>query len=128
MSHIATGGLKTDTSGNIIVAGAFQKTIDFDPSSKKRLVTSAGTTSGYILKMTGAGALTWASSFTGAFDSNSNTIGRSFVTDMEIDSSNSIVVIFFDGTVDLDPSAGIRLETADTASGSKRFVAKWRQS
>ncbi len=52
-------GMMTDKQNNIYVAGYFNGTIDLDPSSGAKNVTSAGGDDIYIAKYTPAGALVW---------------------------------------------------------------------
>jgi outer membrane protein assembly factor BamB len=54
-----------DGQGNVYVAGTFQLTADFDPGPGRRLMTSAGRTDAFVLKLDPARRLLWARSFGG---------------------------------------------------------------
>jgi len=59
----STGGIVVDQSGNIIIAGTFDKTVDFDPSSGvKNLTTSSVTNTSdiFIAQYSSTGTYKWA--------------------------------------------------------------------
>ncbi len=117
------GGLELDSSGNPVLAGAFEGTVDFDPSSKKRLITSVGTSSGFMLKLSSTGNLVWVSTFVGAF--SNGTVGSSNVFRFDIDSSNNIVAYGrYSGKVDFAPGSLVKNlpETDDN------YVAKFNSN
>ncbi len=113
------GGLEIDTSGNIVFATTFSGSLDVDPSSKRRVVTSTGSESGLVLKLTNAGALSWVTTFNGM--SSNGKVGTSDINYIDIDPSNNIVVSgWYTDRVDFDPSSRVK----DLPVTDRRFVAK----
>jgi hypothetical protein len=102
-----------DGSGNIIVGGTFNGTVDFNPSSTTTFLTTQS--GGFITKLHSSGGLIWAKELEG----NAPT----FVYGLDIDSAGSIYATgTYSGTVDLDPSAGVLSRT--TAGQSDAYVLK----
>jgi hypothetical protein len=117
------GGLEIDTSGNIVFATTFSGSLDVDPSSKRRVVTSTGSESGLVLKLTNAGALSWVTTFNGM--SSNGKVGTSDINYIDIDPSNNIVVSgWYTDRVDFDPSSRFK----DLPVTDRRFVAKLNSS
>src|SRR5262249_12900354 len=81
--------LTTDRSGNAVVAGYFQSTVDFGSG----LLTSAGGMDCFIAKYNPQGALLWAKRFGGP----SHDEIRGVATDS---GGNIIVAGYFSGTMD----------------------------
>jgi hypothetical protein len=116
------GGLELDSSGNPVLAGTFQGTVDFDPSSKRRLITSAYA-SGFLVKLSSKGNLTWVSTMVGAL--SNNTVGNSNVFRIDIDRDNNIVVTgSYKGRVDFDPSS----TTRNLPESDRDYVAKYNSN
>lgn len=117
----------SDNSGNIYIAGKFSGTnVDFDPSPATTfLLSSAGSTDGFVAKYNASGQFVWAFRF-GSTD-------RDEAQGITIDQSNNIYVTgFFRGSnVDFDPNAGVAELTsngdagADPGYGGDIFVAKY---
>lgn len=98
--------LATDASGNIIIAGYFKGTADFDPSGASFELTSAGLTDIYVAKYTSTGSLVWVKQFGGSdFD-----VAKAVATDA---SGNIYVGGDFWGTVDFDPTGSINNITSN---------------
>jgi hypothetical protein len=61
------GGARSDmvvsASGDVFVAGAFKGTVDFDPSSKTKNVSSGPSFASYVWKLNTDGKLSWISPF-----------------------------------------------------------------
>jgi hypothetical protein len=53
------GGLYIGADNTILLTGMFKKTADLDPTSGQKLVTSAGVTNGYVIKLNGSFDLTF---------------------------------------------------------------------
>ncbi len=108
-----------DGSGNVIVGGAFSGTnIDFDPGAGTYPITgSISTTDAYILKLTSAGAFTWA------FSIASNSSDQ--VQCVRTDAAANIYVSGYTGSAatDFDPGAGTAVLTG--VGGYDAFVAKY---
>ncbi|MBL4735874.1 MAG: T9SS type A sorting domain-containing protein [Flavobacteriales bacterium] len=87
----------TDNSGNVYVTGAYQDSVDFDPSGASFNLTSNGNGDIFIQKLGPNGNLIWAKSM-GATDYDG---ARSIKTDA---TGNIYVTGYYAGTVDFDPS------------------------
>ena len=108
-----------DNQGNIISAGYFYNTVDFDPTAGTTNRTAIGFADNYIAKYSSAGNLLWAISF----GSTGIDIPLSVVTD---NNNNIILCGYFSNTCDFDPSAGV---TARTSNGGRdAYIAKYDQN
>lgn len=88
--------LVADVNQNVIVAGDFNKTVDFDPSATQNLKTSKGLGDCYLQKLNKNGDLIWIAQWGGIKEDNIYSIA----TDL---SGNIYTVGFFHDTVDFDP-------------------------
>jgi hypothetical protein len=116
----AAHAIAADAAGNIIVAGQFRGTVDFDPGSGTRYVTTTATESGFVLKLTPAGGFTWVSPFLGK-----SAGAKADCKDLALDASGNIVVGgYYRGPVDFDPGKKTLLlpSYSDTSGGG--FIAK----
>ncbi len=114
--HYASGGTKLffdmdiDPSGNVLLAGGFSGTTDFDPGPGIVLRTSMGAAifsfDGFLLKLDSSGDFIWVQVFAGPNESSV----RSVTVD---DSGNLYCAGTFNGSVDLDPGDGLLEFTAD---------------
>ncbi|MBK7667485.1 MAG: SBBP repeat-containing protein [Sphingobacteriaceae bacterium] len=91
-----------DPSGNVICAGSFSGTADFDPNGGTFNMTASGTGSDvYIVKLTSAGNLVWAKQI--GISGQSET-----ASGLDIDAAGNIHVVgSFYGTTDFNPGAGV---------------------
>lgn len=96
-----------DPSGNVICAGSFSGTADFDPGAGTFNMTASGTSNDiYIVKLTSAGTFVWAKQI-----GNLNTYETA--NDIEIDPSGNIHICGqFYGTTDFNPNAGVNSLTS----------------
>ena len=106
--------LAVDGGGNVVVAGYFGGTVDFDPGAGTQNLTSAGSDDAFVLKLDAAGNYVWARQVGGtSFDGGNG---------LAVDASGNVFVRgYFGGTVDFDPGPGTRNLTA---SGLEVFVVK----
>jgi hypothetical protein len=103
--------IKIDNSGNVITAGTFNGTADFDPGPGTFTMTSAGYEDVYITKLTSTGSFVWAIRF-GNSTGNSPGTGEN-VRDLAIDASGNIYAIGnFSSTVDFNPGAATNTITS----------------
>lgn len=117
----ASGPINFDTAGNIIVAGAFQGTTDFNPGPDILNFTPVSSSDGFIIKLNNAGDLVWARQIAGTTASSSISIS-SFVVD---NFQNILYTGYFIGTVDFDPGAGnFNLTNTNPSGGGAMFISK----
>src|SRR5688572_10017150 len=91
--------IAADPQGNVIVAGRYGNTVDFDPGAGTTSLTAAGYLDTYVAKYTASGSLVWANSIGGQNDDQCFAI--------TLDASGNIYGTGnFQGTCDFDPSAG----------------------
>jgi hypothetical protein len=102
-----------DGSGNVLVGGYYRNTVDFNPGSGTSTLPAIG--GGYIAKLNSSGGLVWAR----ALENSSTT----FVYGLAADSAGNVYASgLFQGTIDLNPGAGIDARTS--AGGDDIFVVK----
>ena len=101
---------------DVISAGYFYNTVDFDPSVGTNNRTSVGFADNYIAKYTSTGTLIWATSF----GSTGIDIPHSVVTD---NNNNIILTGYFSNTCDFDPSASVAVRTSN--GGRDAYIAKY---
>lgn len=66
-SMVELGGIDTDSSGNIYVAGNFSGTVDFDPGTGNTNLTSTANGDGFLVKLNASGGLIWVRKFDASF-------------------------------------------------------------
>lgn len=106
----ASPDLIADAAGNVFVTGGFTGTVDFDPGPKTKYL-SAGPypyTDTFVLKLTSAGNLGWASQFAGRV--SGSTRGFSYGNSIAIDGGGNVVVGgSYLHEVDFNPGSGTTL-------------------
>lgn len=107
--------LTLDASSNLVVAGYFQGTADFNPSASTLTMTPVGSADVFVSKFTGSGSFIWAKSMGGtSFDRiESVTTDASF---------NIYTTGYFGGTADFNPAAATY--TLASAGMDDIFVSK----
>ena len=107
--------IQTDTQGNILVAGFFQGTVDFDPGAGVVNLTSNGLEDIYLKKLNSNGQLIWVKQFGGLASETSFSIA--------LTSNNDVVLAgYFAGTMDADPGANV-VSLSPTGS-TNSFIVK----
>ena len=102
-----------DLNGNIYIAGSFQGTTDFDPSSAVYTVTSGGGDDAFISKYDANG------NFLSVYTFSNNLYCKIF--GLAVDNNNDVIVTGgYSGTVDFDPGVGTSIYTAGS-SGTNIF-------
>lgn len=97
--------MSLSVSGEVFIAGTFHGSVDFDPSSSQKILTSGNSDAGFIAKYTPSGTLVWAGELAGSGDVHIN--------DIVVDSTAQIGVVgSFEDTADLDPSDGVHHATS----------------
>ena len=108
--------MSVDNNGNSYSAGAFQGTIDFDPSASVYNMTANGTSDIYILKLDNQGNFVWAIQMGGS--------SADAAIDIECDNDGNILLTgSFRGPADFDPTIGTF--TLSSAGGDDPFIAKY---
>ena len=101
--------IAVDASGNVLVAGTFRKTVDFDPGLPNRPMTSGGFSGfedGFILKLDSQGDYVWASKFGGTDDDEG-------IKSVAVDQAENVYLLgTFTGTADFDPGFSTYVLTA----------------
>lgn len=108
--------MTTDAFGNLVVAGYFAGTVDFDPGEGRAEHTASGIVDSFVAKYDPRGRHLWSIRTGGAAADIPHTV--------RTDAAGSIVVAgYFSGTSDFDPGPG----TATLVSNGSRdaFVAKY---
>lgn len=118
-SNDVGNSIHIDPSGNAVITGFFQGTVDFDPGTGNTSLSSEGNYDIFIQKIDASGSFVWARSFGGTSLDES----RSITTD---DLGNVYTTGYFAGNVDFDPGAGTTSLTA--AGGDDIFVQKLNSS
>ena len=109
----------TDSSGNVLVTGIYQYTIDFDPGPGTATLTS-GHQAAYAVKLSSSGGYLWAKSL-----ANSDW---AHVPHATFDSSGNVFLAGqFTGTVDFDATGAIDSRTAQGSSWDA-FATKFSAS
>ncbi len=94
-------GIELDPTNNIVIAGKYSGTVDFDPTPSINNVTSVGSSGAFILKLSNSATFLWVKTFEG---SGSNYPAfNGLCTDVN---GNIYAGGYFFGTTDLDPNAG----------------------
>ncbi|MCB0577756.1 MAG: hypothetical protein KDD10_00400, partial [Phaeodactylibacter sp.] len=111
-------GVAVDGSGNVLVTGDFDGTIDFDPGTGTANLTSSGSQDAFVAKYSGSGSYQWAFSIitAGVYSASGSGIAADI-------SDKVFVTGWFSGTADFDPGLG----TANLTSAGDYdiFVARY---
>lgn len=96
----AGSALTIDNLGNVYVAGRFNYTIDFDPSTNTVADTSNGDYDGFICKYDASGSFIWKASF--------GSISADEVLALAIDDFDNVHAVgYYERNTDFDPSSGV---------------------
>ena len=109
-------GVAVDGSGNLLVTGIFQGTVDFDPGAGTANLTSAGGDDAFVVKLDSAGSYAWAQAWGG----NSTAVSNSVATDAQ---GNVYSTGYFGGTFDFDPGPGV-YPLVSNSGGADVFITK----
>jgi PKD repeat protein len=112
--------LALDGIGNVVVAGYFYGTVDFDPSEDNTANLVAGSNNGFISSYTSADGTYNSALLLGGYLLASDVTSSAIVKD---GSGNLYVTGSFAGTADFDPGAGTASLTS--AGGTDIFLAKY---
>jgi gliding motility-associated-like protein len=107
--------LAFDRWGNLVIAGFFSDSCDFDPGTSQYILPTNGAKDAFILKLDTAGNFIWAKSAGGPGDDVAYSVA--------VDSKNKVIAVGdFQHQVDFDPNAGVSNKL--TAGGKDIFVWK----
>jgi hypothetical protein len=108
--------LEMSHDGNILLAGVFNGTVDFDPSLSFNLLTTNGNLDGFIAKYSTSGTNLWAKNFGGTYED--------MLYDIAISTNGNIYATgYFQNTADFNPSSGTN--TLTSSGGKDIYVAKY---
>ncbi len=107
--------VEADPNGNILLAGRFSGTADFDPENGTAFLTASGSYDAFVAKYDTAGHYLWAKKAGGS------TLDRAYRIASDL-SGNVYAGGYFEGTADFDPGPG--LDTLTSAGGQDIFVLK----
>lgn len=103
--------IELDSKGDIIVAGTYSDTADFDPSTSIANLIPNGRNDAFIAKYSASGNYKWAKSIGGS--------GSEYVYGMKISKSDFIYVTgTFEGTADFDPDTS----SANLSSNGRKDI------
>lgn len=107
-----------DANNNLILAGYFQGTVDFDPGTTTRILsTTNNVRNSFVSKFDSNGNFIWAGAFTGPTDNR--------VTAVRTGNNNEILVTGnFRGMIDFDPGPGVSNMTSNVFSSNDVYVVK----
>jgi hypothetical protein len=114
----ASISITKDNSGNVVIAGAFSGTVDFDPGSAVANLVSSTPQNIFLAKYNASGIFQWAFN-----------LGIPYVTALNVaaDATNNIILTgTLNGTVDFNPGAGVNNLTSN--GNYNVFVAKYNSS
>ncbi|QDU78366.1 FG-GAP repeat protein [Polystyrenella longa] len=101
-------GIEVDSSGNVVLLGKFEGTVDFDPGAGTSNSTSLGGTDIFVLKLNASGNHIWSQTY--------GSDRADHATGLEVDHTGIIYIAAnaSQGT-DLDPGSGV-INLSDTAN------------
>jgi hypothetical protein len=114
--------LKLDSSGDLLIAGDFSSTVDFDPGPGADIHVSLSL-AGFLMKLSSDGEFRWAKTW-GALGGNTESgHGSVYAPMLRLGSDGQYIVTGrFDGTVDFDPAPD-KTQTRISPQGSGLFVS-----
>lgn len=119
VSSVSIIEIKNDPSGNVILAGDYYGTVDFDPGSGTAILThSTGSGFAFVAKYTSTGDFIWAKEITASLYSTANSV--------DVDNAGNVYLAgSFVYTADLDPGSGV---TSVTTFNNEGFMVKLNSS
>lgn len=121
-------GMQVDKQNNILMCGYFRGTVDFDPTSGVRNVSSKGDADIYVAKLDPNGNLLWVSTMGGSSLDQAN--------DLSLDGSGNVAISgqFTSTDLDANPDAAVNLLQSNGAEDAFLIYLdsnghyKWAQS
>lgn len=113
--------IELDNDNNVIIAGIFNNTVDFDPGPGTFNLTSSAHMQSFIVKLDNNGALTWAKQF----GNGPEIYSGAGINDIKCDALGNIIAIgSFNRTCDFDPGPGVYNLTSSPNSAGDGFICK----
>lgn len=99
----------TDAANNVLLAGWFENTVDFDPGGSSSTISANGGFDGFLLKLNMSGDFIWAKNIGGT--------ATEFSYDIDVDVNGNVYSTGgFTLTTDLNPDSGIQNEVSNGSS------------
>jgi parallel beta-helix repeat protein len=118
-SHDRGTSIATDSADNVVVAGTFNGTADFNPGTELVTVDSNGNNDVFVSKYDSTGKLIWVISIGGR--------GQDYVSGIAIDREDNVLITGqYEETADFEP--GDNTTALTSAGGFDAFVAKYSPS
>ncbi|HMJ70309.1 MAG TPA: FG-GAP-like repeat-containing protein [Cyclobacteriaceae bacterium] len=114
---VAPRSITQDPSGNLLITGYFQSTVDFNPDAvTSTTMASLGAEDAFVLKLDNNGVFVWAK----AIGNATQDMGVAIAADA---ADNVYTAGAFSGTVDFDPNGGI-FNIPAVAPANDVFISK----
>jgi Secretion system C-terminal sorting domain/Beta-propeller repeat len=119
---VSITSLATDADGNVIAAGEFDQTVDFNPGTAVDNLTTLGNKDSVILKLNASGDFVWVKQFGGIALNRTQTIA--------VDTSGNVYTAGrFEFETDFDPGVGVfNLSPYDPQNYGGIFISKLNAS
>jgi Secretion system C-terminal sorting domain/Beta-propeller repeat len=119
---VSITSLATDADGNVIAAGEFDQTVDFNPGTAVDNLTTLGNKDSVILKLNASGDFVWVKQFGGIAINRTQTIA--------VDTSGNVYTAGrFEFETDFDPGVGVfNLSPYDAQNYGGIFISKLNAS
>jgi len=113
--------IELDQNNNVLIAGQFNNTVDFDPGPAVYNLTSSAHFQAFVAKLDNDGNFMWVKQF----GNGPIVYSGSQVYDMKCDPAGNIVLTgIYNLTCDFDPGAGVHSETSTPGSVGDGFICK----
>ncbi|MCA6362494.1 MAG: T9SS type A sorting domain-containing protein [Bacteroidetes bacterium] len=107
--------VRSDAQGQIVAAGQFEDSVDFDPGAGTYYQTSAGRIDGFVLQLASNGAFNWAAALGGP--------EKDYVNDVAADAWGNVYLTGkIIGSADVDPGSGVYTLNDSLLSGGCMVV------
>lgn len=101
-AKVTAKSVSVDRLGNVVVAGEFEGTIDFDPNSGTETLSSVSGQDAFVAKFSTSGNLLWARAFHGE--------NNEYAWAVSVDGLGNVLIAGgLQGDTDFDPGAGVEI-------------------
>ncbi|MFZ1369472.1 MAG: hypothetical protein WAR78_03770, partial [Ferruginibacter sp.] len=113
--------IELDQNNNVLIAGQFNNTVDFDPGTAVYNLTSSAHFQSFVVKLDNDGNFIWAKQF----GNGPLVYSGSQIYDMKYDAAGNIILTGrFYITCDFDPGAGVHNVSSSPGSIGDGFICK----